>query len=160
MIRSRISRRAFLRAAGVGAGLGALALLVLAVLPRVRRSWTPLQLARRERRGSHGGVRRAEAALRRACRRSDRAAAVTALREIARVRWPELTGLGPADWAARLDAPELERAVEQVHRAVYADGEGDWQGAELWRIYRGAVRAARRKRRPAEAPLPALYPTR
>lgn len=146
--------------AWVGAGLGVLMLLAMACLPRVRRYWTPLQSVRVGRRGPLGGLRRAEAALRRACRRSDRAAAVTALRQVALARWPEATGLGPADWAARLGAPELEPVLEQVQRSVYAETETEWDGAELWRVYRSALRAIRRKRRTREAPLPALYPAR
>ncbi len=146
--------------AWVGAGLGILILLTMAGLPRARRHWAPLQLVKEGGRGPLENLRRAEASLRRACRNSDRAAAVTALRQVARARWPEAAGLGPAAWAARLDAPELERVIEEVHRAVYAEREGEWQGAELWRIYRGALRATRRKRREPEAPLPALYPTR
>ena len=148
--------------AWVGAGLGVLALLVMAVLPRVRRRWTPLQPAESGgRRGPPVDLRGAEAALKHACRSSDPAAAVAALRGIARARWPEANGLGAAEWAARLDAPELERAIEGAQRAAYAAETAGWEGAALWQIYRGVRRSGRRQNGGARTPpLPSLYPAR
>jgi len=89
--------------------------------------------------------RRAQRALRRACRSGDPTRAAAALRSL-------LPDLGAT-------TPDLEREVARLHSVRYSGGDGSrtaWTGRSLWKAYRAAGR--RRRVRRAAPVLPPLYP--
>ena len=57
------------------------------------------------------------------------------------------------------------RAIDALNRSCYAargPGHAQWNGRELWEIYRRAARQAKKDERASHSaePLPALYPAR
>jgi hypothetical protein len=144
----------------VGAGLGVLILGAVGV-PAFRRSRFFQALPTQQgRRGPQPGLRRSERRLRRACRASDSARAVLALRDIAACRWPDAPPQFTSAWAQRLGVPELEAALDDLNRALYSRTPGAWDGRSLRRAYRLAGRPGRQQGGVEERVLPALYPTR
>ncbi|MFC3229925.1 BatD family protein [Marinibaculum pumilum] len=114
---------------------------------------------------------RAETSLAQACAAGTAAAALDALAQWGRARWPENPPRGAAAVAARLQAKALEQAVRAVTRRLYGDARSEpgWQppAAELVALH-DAFRAARsrvgvrnwgRDEGRSAGPLPDLYPS-
>jgi hypothetical protein len=103
-------------------------------------------------------VKGSERRLRAACKTGDPGAALVALREIGRIRWPLTAPAGASGWGARIGSQPLEEAIVGAERARYAAGAAGWTGEALWQCYRAAA-TERSERRAASAVLPDLYPT-
>lgn len=101
--------------------------------------------------------RESEARLREACKRGDAGAALAALGEIARSRWPVAPPSGGVGWGVRTGSPVLEEAIAGAERARYAPGATGWDGRSLWQAYRATAKG-RSARHSAPNVLPDLYP--
>ena len=105
-------------------------------------------------------LRAAERFLKRACRDSDAAAALRALREISAPRGSGERSTGPVTFAEHPQDSSLSEAVAELQRARFAkEGSDDWDGAALWETYRRS-RPSRAKPEDGAAAsvLPSLYP--
>jgi len=109
-------------------------------------------------RASTASTAQLDAQLRKACDANDPGAALAALAQIARARWPLAPPSGASGWGARLDAPALEAAIRRAEQARYAPDARDWKGSELWQTYRSAAKV-RTRARGHGAILPDLYPS-
>lgn len=148
--------------------LASLAAIVLAaggVLGWTVRRWPSTKAAPATRTAAAGAaaplapsMREAEKGLRLACDRNDPAEALTSLRTIGRLNWPQSPPLGAGDWALRLGSDDLTRAVERLQRVRYCPQAAGWSGGPLWQAYSKVRRTKKRTARQRPAPLPGLYP--
>jgi hypothetical protein len=99
------------------------------------------------------------AAVRRACRSGDAAAARRALLDWGRVAWPQSPPWGLGELAQRLGDEAAGAALGELDAELYAPTGGGWDGAEAWERLGNALRRPA-DGRPALAgdPLPPLYP--
>lgn len=114
-------------------------------LSRRRHSAQPLPAEPDKAPGEH----RLIAAVERACRSNDPAAARRALTAWAARRWPGLTG---TDLEQRCGG-ELGREIGLLNRALYAPPETEWRGDGLWhsfKAYAGSRASAGKSAAPAE----------
>jgi hypothetical protein len=107
---------------------------------------------------STNSISAAEGRLRKACDANDAGAALAALREIGRARWPLSAPSGSAGWGVRLGAPALRQSIAEAEFARYAPDAAAWKGSQLWKSYRIASKRSTRPRQKA-AILPELYPS-
>lgn len=103
-------------------------------------------------------LRAAERSLRRACRRSDPAAAARALHQLMRVRDPAGAGVQGEQWARALGSNDLAREVARLNGVRYSTLQEEWEGTPLWTAYRSTRRRRANSAREARAGLPPLYP--
>ena len=102
------------------------------------------------------GERQASAALERACRSRDAAAARQALAAWSAARWPELAGTSLEPLRQRC-GEDLWREIGILHRALYGRNAETWQGEPLWQAFRAVAKPAAERKPRATAELEPLY---
>lgn len=103
-------------------------------------------------------LRSAERSLRRACRRSDPAAAEGALHQVIRSYRPRTPGIQGEQWARELGSHDLAREVARLQSVRYSTTAEEWKGGALWTAYRATRGRRRDSRRKPRGGLPPLYP--
>ena len=104
------------------------------------------------------GPREPPTSLRAACLGDDASAAREALLHWAAERWPANPPRSLPALAGRLADPELRGAIADLDRALYARGEANWKGEQLWRSARGGLVVPTRIVAEKGDELPVMYP--
>jgi hypothetical protein len=94
-------------------------------------------------------------ALHTACALHDKDKAAQALRDLARLKWPENPPRGLAALAARVEGGGRE--VLDLDRCLYGGGEARWDGSALWKAIGAGLLAAPISRTPQPTGLEPLY---
>jgi hypothetical protein len=75
-----------------------------------------------------------EQQLKKACQHNDALQSKAALLAWAKARWPQQTPVSLTA-IARVSQPELADAITALDRALYAEGQVEWQGQLLWQLF-------------------------